>query len=83
MLSTVMEILPEILQVLFFSSVSVGLSVGGVYIERFAMTTFQAGDTALAAWAAVLGAVVLAFAYHLLQANLAPTVRGIKNRLAR
>lgn len=80
MLSTLLELLPELLQVLFFGSVGIGLSIGGAYVERFALESFQTGDTVLAGWAAALGTVLLLFAYIVARDNLAPTVRAVRDR---
>jgi hypothetical protein len=81
MSSTLVELLPEVLQALLFGSVSVGLSVGSAYTERFALTMFQTGQTGLAAWGGILGAVFFAFAYLLVRDNLAPTVRAIRHHI--
>ncbi|MFC6955089.1 hypothetical protein [Halorubellus litoreus] len=78
MLSTVGEVVPELLQVLFFGSVGVSLSVGGAYVERFAFDMLRSGDTVLAAWGAVLGAVLLGFAYIVVRDSLAPILRDLR-----
>lgn len=80
MLSTSMELLTELIQVLIFGALGIGLSVGGAYAERFAFVSLQAGDTILAGWAAVLGALFILFAYLVARDNLAPTVRAIRER---
>lgn len=81
MLSTWVELLPELVQLLFFGSIGVSLSLGGAYVERFAVATLQAGDTVVGAWAAVIGLLLIGFAYLVTRDNLLPTVRILREHV--
>ncbi|MFB6091242.1 MAG: hypothetical protein ABEJ97_09310 [Halobellus sp.] len=64
MSSALLELTPALLELLAFSLGSAGLSVIGVYVERFAVTTARTGEVGLGLWAAVMGAVALYFAHY-------------------
>ncbi len=63
--SDVLELLPELVELVVLGLTTTGLSLAGTYIERFALTTLQSGDTALGLWAAFFGGVVLLFAFRI------------------
>lgn len=75
------ELVPELLELLVFGVGVSALAVGGGYLERFALLTVQSGDVALGLWAVVPGAVCLAFAYFLTMDRLVPTLSRIKRTL--
>ena len=81
-MSSVLEVLPEILELIVFSLGSAGLSVAGLYIEQFALTSAQTGGTVIAVWAAVIGCVVLAFAYLMATDKAANSFMKVKRELA-
>lgn len=64
--STLLEVLPEVLELAFFGIRSLVLSVGGVYLERFALLTANDGQVALGGWVALMGLMAFYFAYLLL-----------------
>lgn len=65
MFMSLSALVPELLELVAFGLGALSLSVAGAYIERFALASAGSGQTALAAWAAVVGAAVLYFAYLL------------------
>ncbi|QZP39263.1 hypothetical protein [Halobaculum magnesiiphilum] len=81
-MDSALEILPELLELVVFGLGSAGLSVAGLYIEQFALTTAQSGQTLLAGWAAVIGCVVLVFAYLLATDKAAKSYVKVKRELA-
>ncbi|MFC4358111.1 hypothetical protein ACFO0N_09140 [Halobium salinum] len=72
MRSSLLETLPEVLEVLFLGVGSLGLSVAGAYLERFALLTVQGGQTALGAWVGFVGVTAFVFAYLLVTDKLRP-----------
>jgi hypothetical protein len=60
---SLLELLPELLELLAFGLGSVLLSAAGVYIERFALLTVEGGQLALGLWVALMGAMAFYFAY--------------------
>jgi hypothetical protein len=60
---SLLELLPELLELFVFGLGSVLLSVAGVYIERIALLTAEGGQLKLGLWIALVGAVALYFAY--------------------
>lgn len=59
------ELIPELVELVFFGLSTAVLSLAGTYLERFAYITLQSGNQTIGTWAAVMGAVILAFAYFL------------------
>lgn len=80
-MSSVGELLPELFEFLVFGLGSAGLSVAGVYIEPFALTSARTGQIVIAAWAAVMGAVVLAFAYLIATDKAADSLARVKREV--
>lgn len=81
-MASVLELLPQLLELLVLSLGSAGLSVAGLYIERFALTSVQTGRTVIAVWAAVIGCVVLAFAYLMATDKATHSFAKVKRELA-
>lgn len=61
--TTLLEVLPEVLELAFFGIGSLALSVGGAYLERFALLTANGGQPALGGWVALMGLMAFYFAY--------------------
>lgn len=78
MSTSLLALLPELLELLLFSLGSLGLSVAGVYIERFALSALQTGDPVTAAWAGFVGGVALVVAYFLATDKVAGKVADIR-----
>ncbi|KTG30562.1 hypothetical protein [Haloferax profundi] len=76
------ELLPDLFELLVFGLGSAGLSVAGAYIERFALLTIEHGDLGFGAWAVVMGAAVLYFAYLLGTDKFHPKLRDVQSALA-
>jgi len=81
MTASIAVLLPELLELLLFSLGSLGLSLAGVYIERFALSTLQTGDPITAAWAGLIGAVALVVGYFLATDKAAGKVTDIRRAL--
>jgi uncharacterized membrane protein len=80
--TTLLEILPALLELLAFGAGSVGLSVAGLYIERVALTTAQSGHVKLGAWLAFMGAMAFYFAYLMSTDKFRPKLTAVRRRLA-
>ena len=63
MQSSLLELLPLLAELAFFGLSSLGLTVAGAYIERFAFTTIRSGSVELGAVTGLMGLVVLGFGY--------------------
>jgi len=79
-MNSAFEVLPELLELVVFSLGSVGLSVAGLYVEQFALTSVQTGQTVTGAWAAVIGCVVLGFAYLMATDKAVPSLEKVKRK---
>jgi len=80
--STLLELLPELLELLAFGLGSVGLSVAGLYIERFALVTVESGHAKLGAWMAFMGLMSFYFAYLMSTDKFRPKLAVVRRRLA-
>jgi hypothetical protein len=80
--STLLELFPELLELLAFAFGSVGLSVAGLYIERLALTTAESGQVKLGAWMAFMGAMAFYFAYLMSTDKFRPKLAAVRRRLA-
>ena len=80
--STLLELLPELLELLVFGVGSVGLSIFGLYIERFALATVESGHVKLGAWMAFMGAMAFYFAYLMSTDKFRPKLAVVRRRLA-
>lgn len=78
MSSALLELLPLLVELLVFSAGTAALSVASLLFERFAFGALQSGDTTIAVWAAVLGAVALGFAYLLATDKVVPRVAAVR-----
>ncbi|MUW15085.1 hypothetical protein GJ633_10765 [Halorubrum sp. CBA1125] len=78
LLDVVPELLPELLELLFFGVATLGLSLLGVYIEGFALASVRSGDLMLGLWAGSIGVVALAFAYFTGTDKFAAKLRDLK-----
>ncbi|AFK19650.1 hypothetical protein E6P09_01925 [Haloferax mediterranei ATCC 33500] len=75
---SIVELLPDLLELSVFGVGSAGLSVAGAYIERFGLLTVEHGNTELGAWAVVMGLAVLYFAYLLGTDKFWPKLRAVR-----
>jgi hypothetical protein len=80
--SSLLELLPEALELALVTVGSLVLSLAGAYIERFAFVTLESGELGHAAWAAFMGAMVLYFAYLLVTDQFVPRFLSIRQTLA-
>lgn len=76
--STLLEFFPELLELAFFGVGSLVLSLGGVYLERFALLTVQGGQLALGGWVAFMGIMAFYFAYLMLTDKFQPKLATLK-----
>jgi len=80
--TTLLELLPQLLELLAFGLGSVGLSVFGLYVERFALATVESGQVKLGAWMAFVGAMAFYFAYLMSTDKFQPKLTAVRQRLA-
>lgn len=80
--TSLLELLPDVLELLVFSVGGLVLSVAGAFIERFAFETVASGQFGHAAWAAFMGLMVLYFAYLLFTDQFYPRFVALRRRLA-
>ena len=80
--TTLLELLPELLELLAFGVGTVGLSMFGLYIERFALATVESGHVKLGAWLAFMGAMAFYFAYLMSTDKFRPKLAVVRQRLA-
>jgi hypothetical protein len=78
MTSTVLSLLPELLELLFFGLSSIGLAAAGAYIEHFAYLTVQTGDSTLGVWASVIGVAAFYFAYLMATDKFGPKLTELR-----
>ena len=77
-----LELLPQLLELLAFGAGSVGLSVAGLYVERVAFATVESGHVKLGAWLAFVGAMAFYFAYLMSTDKFQPKLAAVRQRLA-
>jgi len=82
MSTTLLELLPQLLELLAFGIGSVGLSVAGLYVERVALATAESGQVKLGAWMAFVGAMAFYFAYLMGTDKFRPRLAAVRQRLA-
>ena len=80
--TTLLELLPQLLELLAFGLGSVGLSVFGLYVERFAIATVESGQITLGAWMAFVGAMACYFAYLMGTDKFRPKLAAVRKQLA-
>lgn len=76
------ELLPELVELLLFSVGSLVLSVVGAYLEHFAFVTIGSGQVALGGWEALMGLLAIYFSYLLLTDKCWPRFTAFRQRLA-
>jgi hypothetical protein len=81
MSTALLGLLPELLELLLFGVGSVGLSVAGLYIERFALATIESGNVKLGAWMAFMGAMAFYFAYLMSTDKFRPKLAAVRQQL--
>jgi hypothetical protein len=81
MSSSVLEVLPEMLEVVLFGIGGAVLSLAGTYIEQFAVQTATHGQTALGAWVGFIGLLTLFFAYLLITETFWPKFIALRQQL--
>jgi hypothetical protein len=62
---SLVEMLPEVVELLVFGVGSVALSLAGAYLERVALLTVESGQSKLGAWIGFVGLMAFVFAYLL------------------
>lgn len=82
MRTELLEVFPELIELVFFAVGSVLLSAVGVYVERFALQTAVDGQLALGAVFGVIGAVAFYFAYLLVTDQFRPRLAEFGTLLA-
>ncbi|WP_336024050.1 hypothetical protein [Halobellus salinisoli] len=80
MTTTLLEVVPLLIELAAFGIGALGLSLVGAYAERFAVVTAQHGQPMLGLWAAVMGAVALYFAYSLTTDRVVPALFALTGR---
>ncbi|WP_380679655.1 hypothetical protein [Salinigranum sp. GCM10025319] len=75
------ELLPELVELLLFSLGSLVLSAVGAYLEHFAFTTVESGQVALGGWEALMGLLAIYFSYLLLTDKCWPRFSELRRRL--
>jgi len=75
--TSLLELLPEALELTFFGAGSLLLSLGGAYIERFALLTANHGQTVLGVWIAILGLMAFYFATLLFSDKVRPRLASL------
>ncbi|WP_340098223.1 hypothetical protein [Salinibaculum salinum] len=73
-----LELLPEVVELVIFGVGTVALSLASAYMELYALATAQSGNTTLGLWAGVVGVVLLAFAYLVGTDKFAVSVREFR-----
>jgi len=80
--TVLLELLPELLELLLFGLGSVGLSVAGLYIERLALDTVESCHVKLGAWIAFMGCMAFYFAYLMSTDKFQPKLAVVRRKLA-
>jgi len=81
MSSSVLEVLPEVLEVALFGIGGAVLSLAGTYIEQVAVQTATHGQTALGAWVGFIGLLAFFFAYLLVTDTFWPKLIALRHQL--
>lgn len=80
--TSLVELLPEVLEVVVLALGSVGLSVSGVFIERSALSLVESGQPKLGLAVAWFGLMAFAFAYLLATDKLRPKLADVGRALS-
>jgi len=83
MKSSLLELVPELLELAFFAVSSVVLTIVGALVEQFALATAQSGDLKIGLWAAVIGTVALYVAFLLATDKFPDKLATIRTELSR
>lgn len=78
----VLELLPELLELVILAVGSVGLSVAGLYLERTALTLFEGGQFELGAFVAWFGLVTFGIGYLLATDKVRPRLAELASSLS-
>jgi len=81
MSNSVLEMLPEILEVALFGIGGAVLSIAGTYIEQVAVQTATHGQTVLGAWVSFIGLLAFFFAYLLITDTFWPKFIALRQQL--
>ena len=81
MSSSVLEVLPEILEVAMFGIGGAVLSLAGTYIEQVAVQTATDGQTALGVWVGFIGLLAFFFAYLVITDTFWPKFIALRQQL--
>jgi len=77
------ELLPELLELLAFGFGSLGLSAFGLYLEQFALTTVESGQAKLGGWLAIMGLMAFYFAYLMSTDKARPKLAAVRQQLSK
>lgn len=80
MSSSLVGLLPEMLEVALFGLGGTLLSFAGTYIEQFAVHTATQGQTVLGAWAGFIGLLAFFFAYLLITDTVLPRLLTLRQQ---
>jgi len=83
MLADTLPLVLELLELLVLGALTTGLSVAGVYVERFAIGALRGGNVEVGAWATLAGLVMLGFAYLLATDKLVERIATLRRELER
>ncbi|WP_092633301.1 hypothetical protein [Haloplanus vescus] len=75
-----LELLPQLVELLAFAFGSLGLSAAGVYLERFALTTLETGNAKLGGWIAFMGLMAFYFAYLMSTDKVRPKLAAVRRQ---
>jgi len=76
--STLLDMLPEFIELAFFAVGSLSLSIGGALLERSALLTAQGGQSVLGGWVAVIGMLAFYFAYLMVTDKFLPKLTALR-----
>jgi hypothetical protein len=76
--STLLNMLPEMLELAFFAAGSLLLSVGGALLERSALLSVQGGESVLGGWVALIGVLAFYFAYLMFTDKFIPKLTTLR-----
>jgi len=80
--ATLLELLPQLFELLAFGLGSLGLSAAGLYFEQFALATAESGQVKLGAWLGFMGVMAFYFAYLMGTDKFRPKLAAFRRRTA-